>query len=243
MSSYKFLLLIAISVASIINSQGAPYNNWSPKTDENSNPDKEQLLFSKVCQSGIREDNTNYIYCARKALTHVPIFSKNNVVYDELVLADNRITELHANSFSRIKVKKIFLNGNPLRYIDKMTFRKLENHLEELWIDGDTTISSNNLLAKPLYTTNGGLPKAIVDYLRNLNTLRIKGFMVHALRNKILSKLKRIEVLSLTFCSIENIEPLAFSGLESSLKELYLDGNLMQHVPTEALLSTKFKKN
>lgn len=238
MYTFQTLITAALLVATL---QGVPYNNWSPKNTADTATVNEQLLFSKVCQSGIREDNTNYIYCARKSLTHVPIFSKNNVVYDELVLADNRITELHANSFSRIKVKKIFLNGNPLRYIDKMTFRKLENHLEELWIDGDTTISSNNLLAKPLYTTNGGLPKAIVDYLRNLNTLRIKGFMVHALRNEILSKLKRIEVLSLTFCSIEKIEPFAFKGLENSLKELYLDGNLMQQVPTQALLNTKFK--
>lgn len=200
-----------------------------------------QLLFSSVCQSGIREDFTNYIYCARKSLKSVPIFTKNNVVYDELVLADNQITELHASSFSRIKVKKVFLNGNPISYIDEMTFRKLENHLEELWIDGDTSISSTNLLAQPLYTAQGGLPKAIVAYLRNLKILHIKGFMVHTLTNGILKKLNRIEVLSLKFCSISKIEAFAFEGLDSSLKELYLDGNLMQQVPSLALLTTGFK--
>ncbi len=200
-----------------------------------------QLLFSNVCQSGIREDFTNYIYCARKSLKSVPIFTKNNVVYDELVLADNQITELHASSFSRIKVKKVFLNGNPISHIDEMTFRKLENHLEELWIDGDTSISSENLLAEPLYTTQGGLPKAIVAYLRNLKILHIKGFMVHVLTNGILKKLNRIEVLSLKFCSISKIEAFAFEGLDISLKELYLDGNLMQQVPSLALLSAGLK--
>ena len=206
----------------------------------------DQVLFSSVCQSGIREDNTNYIYCARKSLSQVPAFSKNNVVYDELVLADNRITELSSDSFARIKVKKIFLNGNPLRRIDELAFAKLENHLEELWIDGDTTIAATNLLAKPLYSGGdgaeaGGLPKAIVNYLRNLNTLKIKGFMVGTLGDGVLKRLKRIDVLSLKFCSIERIEPFAFDGLANSLKELYLDGNLMQQVPTEALLSTHLK--
>jgi Leucine-rich repeat (LRR) protein len=232
--AYIILLLITLHFT-----HSLPFstNNWQP----NPTASQQQLLFSNVCQSGIREDNTNYIYCARKHLTQVPIFSKNNVVYDELVLADNRITELQSDSFSRIKVKKIFLNGNPLRYIDDLAFKKLQNHLEELWIDGDTTISSNNLLAQPVYTTNGGIPKSIVEYLGNLNTLHIKGFLVSTLTNGILRKLRRIEVLSLKFCSIEQIEPLAFEGLDKSLRELYLDGNLMQEIPSQALLSTNLK--
>ncbi len=198
------------------------------------------LLFSNVCQSGIREDNTNYIYCARRGLNEVPLFSKNNVVYDELVLSDNRITELSGDNFARIKVKKIYLNGNPLKKIDKTTFSKLENHLEELWLDADTTISANNFLIEPA-SNNEGIPKAILN-LRNLNTLKLKGFMIKQLDNLILKKLNRIEVLSLQFCSIELIETLAFEGLKNSLKELYLDGNLLQQIPTNSLLSVGFKQ-
>jgi len=201
---------------------------------------QQPLLFSSVCQSGIREDNTNYIYCARRGLTEIPLFSKNNVVYDELVLSDNRITELNVDSFARIKVKKIYMNGNPLKKIDQMAFVKLENHLEELWLDADTTISANNFLMEPA-TNNGGIPKAILNYLRNLNTLKLKGFLIKQLENSILKKLNRIEILSLQFCSIEQIEPLAFDGLKNSLKELYLDGNLLQQIPINALLSVGFK--
>lgn len=229
------ILIITVFIYFINISSIKAYENWHKSSNN-------QLLFSKVCQSGIREDNTNYIYCARKSLTQVPKFSRNNVIYDELVLADNRITELRADSFSRIKVKKVFLNGNPIRSIDQMTFRKLENHLEELWIDGDAAISSKNLLAQPLFTANGGLPKAIVEYLRNLNSLHIRSFMVKVLKNGIMSKLNRIEILSLKFCSIERIEPFAFEGLDRSLKELYLDGNLMEEIPSKALLSIKFKQ-
>ena len=180
------------------------------------------LLFSTVCQSGIREDNTNYIYCARRGLTEIPVFSKNNVVYDELVLSDNRIAELGSESFARIKVKKIFLNGNPVRKIEPNTFSRLENHLEELWLDADQ--------AAFLPT-----PKTIMTHLRNLNSLRLKGFFNKRLENNQLQKLNRLEVLSLQFSSIEFIEPLAFEGLRNSLRELYLDGNLLQTIPVEAL--------
>ena len=200
-----------------------------------------QQQFLNVCQSGIREDNTNYIYCARRGLTDVPLFSKNNVVYDELVLADNKITQLNANSFNRIKVKKIYLNGNPLRSIELTTFQKLENHLEELWLDGEyesDDINSDIDVRNRLV----GVPKAIVNYLRNLNKLRLKGLYAKSLENFTFKRLNRIEILSLQFCSIEKIEPNAFDGLHNSLKELYLDGNQLQFIPTDALLNGAFKQ-
>ena len=203
-----------------------------------------QQSVLNVCQSGIREDNTNYIYCARRNLNEIPIFSKNNVVYDELVLTDNRIAKLTSASFARIKVKKIYLNGNPIRSIDQMTFSKLENHLEELWLDADSTAiqSPIDLETESIQPSSVvGLPKAIVNYLRNLNTLRLKGLLVKVLENSSLKRLNRIEILSLQFCSIEKIEVNAFDGLRNSLKELYLDGNLLQTVPTDALNDANFK--
>ncbi|CAF0717670.1 unnamed protein product [Brachionus calyciflorus] len=196
-----------------------------------------QQSFSNICQSGIREDNTNYIYCARRGLTEIPLFSKNNVIYDELVLSDNKIKSLNSNSFSRIKVKKIYLNGNPLEQIESTTFNKLENNLEELWLDSII----NTFQDYEINTSMLGLPRAISN-LRNLNTLKLKGFHVKNLDSSILKRLNRIEVLSLQFCSIEKIEPNAFDGLKNNLKELYLDGNLLQQIPTEALSLISFKQ-
>jgi Leucine-rich repeat (LRR) protein len=210
--------------------------------------------FSTVCQSGIREDNTNYIYCARRGLTQIPLFNRNNVVYDELVLTDNRIESLEANAFARIKVKKIYLNGNPIKSINSKAFNRLENHLEELWLDADL-MDPNQLMNPhflPTSTDDGsdvsdedsnimlGIPKPILKNLRNLNTLRLKGFMVSKLTNSTFDRLNRIEILSLKFCFIETIESHAFDGIKS-LKELYLDGNLLQFIPTSALLHDTFK--
>lgn len=204
---------------------------------------QQQQLVSNVCQSGIREDNTNYIYCARRSLTEIPIFSKNNVVYDELVLTDNRIKTLDSNSFTRIKVKKIYLNGNPINFIDEKAFSKLENHLEELWLDADSSniqspldIESESIQSSSIV----GIPKSIVNYLRNLNTLRLKGLYVKTLENFVFKKLKKVQILSLQFCSIQKIELNAFEGLSNSITELYLDGNLLQSIPTEALINAAF---
>ncbi|RMZ94609.1 insulin-like growth factor-binding complex acid labile [Brachionus plicatilis] len=193
--------------------------------------------FSQICQSGIREDNTNYIYCARRGLSEVPMFSKNNVIYDELVLSDNKIKSLNSNSFSRIKVKKVFLNGNPIETIEPQTFSKLENNLEELWLDSIL----NTYQEYEIEPSMIGLPNPIAN-LRNLNTLKLKGFHVKSLSSSILRRLNRLELLSLKFCSIEKIDPDAFDGLKNNLKELYLDGNLLQSVPTESLSLLSFKQ-
>ena len=204
---------------------------------------QQQQLVSNVCQSGIREDNTNYIYCARRSLSEIPLFSKNNVVYDELVLTDNRIKTLDSNSFTRIKVKKIYLNGNPISFIDEKAFSKLENHLEELWLDADASnIQSPQDIENESTQSSSlvGIPKSIVNYLRNLNTLRLKGLYVKTLENFVFKKLKKVQILSLQFCSIQTIQLNAFEGLSNSITELYLDGNLLQSIPTEALINAAF---
>ena len=194
-------------------------------------------LVSNVCQSGIREDNTNYIYCARRSLAQIPIFSKNNVVYDELVLTDNRIRRLEAASFARIKVKKIYLNGNPISHIDEKAFAKLENHLEELWLDAEVITPTDTTETESL---SSGVPSSIVNYLRNLNTLRLKGLQIKTLGDAVFRKLKKLQILSMKFCSIQHIDANAFDGLSQSIVELYLDGNLLQSIPTEALMNAAF---
>ncbi|CAF4906761.1 unnamed protein product, partial [Rotaria socialis] len=61
-----------------------------------------------ICQAGIRQDNTNYIHCGRKQLTEIPNFIRiTNTLYDELVLNDNQITEIHANAFQGLRVKRL----------------------------------------------------------------------------------------------------------------------------------------
>jgi uncharacterized membrane protein SpoIIM required for sporulation len=104
---------------------------------------------SNSCQSGLREDNTNYIYCARQNLTKMPNFFSNgqtisinsanivtNIIYDELVLTDNLIASLEVDSLSvQLKAKKIYLDNNPLRHIDPRAFEHARNYLEEIYFE------------------------------------------------------------------------------------------------------------
>ena len=187
---------------------------------------QQQSFLNKICQSGIREDNTNYIHCARRNLHEIPPLNKNNLIYDELVLTDNQITELNEQSFARIKVKKVYLNNNPIRFIDNRTFIRLANNLEELWLDSD--------IDEPI----NGIPYAISYYLRNLLIIHLKNFNIRFIESLQLQKLQRLEILGLQACNIRSIDALGFNGLVN-LKELYLDSNQLDRVPTEALNELK----
>ena len=107
----------------------------SIKTDQNSH--------SSSCQSGLREDNTNYIYCARQSLRLIPNLNQidsggggGSGIYDELVLSDNLIERIDANTFSStLKVKKLYLDANPLRIIHAEAFKHLRNYLEEIFFE------------------------------------------------------------------------------------------------------------
>ncbi|CAF1143762.1 unnamed protein product, partial [Didymodactylos carnosus] len=61
-----------------------------------------------ICQSGIREDQTNYVHCGRKNLYSIPNFSNRtfNMAFDELILSDNFITHINANDFNGLRVKR-----------------------------------------------------------------------------------------------------------------------------------------
>ena len=146
-----------------------------------------------------------------------------------------------SRSASSSRVKKIFLNGNPLRHVEAGTFARLENHLEELWLDADSASASAIASESGPDSLANGLPEAVVNHLRNLNKLRLKGLHVPVLGDHALKRLGRLELLSLQFCAIERIEPGAFAGLQNTLKELYLDGNQLQSVPSEALLGAAFR--
>ena len=102
---------------------------------------------SLSCQSGLREDNTNYIYCARQSLRLIPNLnqidsggggggSSGSGIYDELVLSDNLIERIDSHTFgSTLKVKKLYLDANPLRVIHVEAFKTLRNYLEEIYFE------------------------------------------------------------------------------------------------------------
>ena len=85
------------------------------------------LNLLDTCQSGIRDDGSNYVHCARKSLAEIPQFSANrlfNLAFDELILSDNPITHIRANAFNGLRIKRLIMSGNRLRSIDENAFRE-----------------------------------------------------------------------------------------------------------------------
>jgi len=168
-----------------------------------------------LCQSGIRDDGSNYVHCARKSLSEIPRFSSHrlfNLAFDELILSDNAITHINANAFNGLRIKRLILSGNRLKSIDKNAFKELENYLEQLTIEFDPTIVDT-------------IPEAIKNNLGNIRNLIMTGLNLRILPSNTFEQMKKLESLSLKSCNIQSIELDAFHSIEKQLKFLDFDSN------------------
>ncbi len=93
------------------------------------------------------------------------------------------------------KLKRLILNGNRFQYVPRM-WEGLR--LEELWL-GEANITDPN---KEMWQNLGG----------SLRTLVLKGNNIVTLKANSFQGLKRLTVLSLTECGIQNVEAKAFEG-------------------------------
>lgn len=177
------------------------------------------INLRELCQSGIRDDGTTYVHCARKSLTEIPSFAANrffNLAFDELILSDNSIEHIPWNAFNGLRIKRLIMSGNRLKSIDRQAFRELENYLEELIVEFDTTIVDR-------------IPQAIENNLANVRSLTLVGLNLRRLPSHSFVQMKKLESLTLKSCSLEWIEPNAFVSLEQQLRHLYLDYNQLNN--------------
>jgi Leucine-rich repeat (LRR) protein len=216
------------------------------------------VIDTKVCQSGIREDNTNYIYCARQSLQKIPMLSINNnngaavsnIVYDELVLSDNLIERIDFNSFgSNFKVRKLYLDNNPLRFIHKSSFEHVRNYLEELYLEqkqikATTIADSDEVYDEGSELRNGYIldendsnlfEAAVFQKCFNLHLLSLKSYRIPHLKANMFLKMTKLDTLILASNRLRQIDEAAFAGLEHSLTYLNLDSNHLEWVPSKPL--------
>lgn len=191
------------------------------------------LNLLDVCQSGIRDDGTNYVHCARKSLSEIPRFASNrlfNLAFDELILSDNSIAHIHANAFHGLRIKRLIMPGNQLRSIDEDAFRELENYLEELVLEFDPAVVDH-------------IPHAIRSNLVNVKSLTLIGMNLRLLPSNIFDAMRKLEHLNLKSCHIQLIESNAFQAIQDRLRYLYLDQNkLTKNVFTEINRLTLLEK-
>ncbi len=175
------------------------------------------------CKCGIKTDGQIYIYCARKQLTHLPEFTRSSILYEELILTGNHISHLRANDFHGLRVKRLYLDNNPIQSIAPTALTELANYLEELVI----TVSEPALAARPQ------LPPRLFQSLLNLKIIKLAGLHVtdnNLLAASLFNRTRKLEVIHLTDCDITSLAAQAFSGVEYSLRELNLDNNQLASV-------------
>ncbi|CAF0975735.1 unnamed protein product [Rotaria sp. Silwood1] len=179
--------------------------------------------FQTICQTGIRQDNTNYIHCGRKQLIEIPNFTRiTNTFYDELVLNDNQIVEIHSNAFQGLRVKRLNLSGNKIRFISSQAFIELSNYLEELIIEFDSNYIHE-------------IPNAIKTNLINLRSLKLINLNLIEIKNRTFIKYRKLEQLSIIKSQIKSIES---DGLISliNLRYLNLEQNLLNDSSWNSLI-------
>jgi hypothetical protein len=92
------------------------------------------------CYCGIEIDGSNYIHCQAYTIDTIPVFIRS-YVHEKLNLSTNFIRQLTDRSFQQLKVKRIYLEDNPLITIDRHAFdQNLLNYLEELHIESQSSI-------------------------------------------------------------------------------------------------------
>ena len=222
-----------LRLAAHILTLGIIYSNLVPSATDN---------VDKLCQSGLREDNTNYIYCARQNLTTIPSFLNqanassvvlsggSNIFYDELVLSDNLIGAIELNSFaSMLKVRKLYLDLNPVRFIHELAFQHVRNYLEELYFDFKVT-EDKVAADDSLIFANSVFQKCF-----NLHLLSIKSYQLDKLKPLQFLRMSKLETLILSNNKITHLHENAFKGLEKALTHLNLDSNYLEWIPTASI--------
>jgi Leucine-rich repeat (LRR) protein len=173
--------------------------------------------IKQKCKCGIKTDGQIYIYCARKSLTQIPLFTRNSILYNELILTGNQISTIGANSFNGLKVKSLYMDKNPVRTIAEGSFVEIANYLEDLVLDVD--VSSNQVPVESIFTS-----------LLNLKLLKLNGFNMYEIDDHLFNKTRKLEHIEFNTCNLNRVGAHGLDGLESSLKILDLNENSIENV-------------
>uniref|UniRef100_A0A914H1S9 Uncharacterized protein n=1 Tax=Globodera rostochiensis TaxID=31243 RepID=A0A914H1S9_GLORO len=145
---------------------------------------------------------------------------KLNVELRELSLENANIIEIGPRAFAGMRIKKLILDNNKIKTIQKNAFRGLESVLQEL------SIASNRLT---------DVPTAALDGLRALNSLNFRCNRIGNLTNVTFLNMPSLIEVQLECNKICAISDGAFREVKESLQNIILDNNCLEQVPIGAL--------
>ncbi|XP_064622151.1 leucine-rich repeats and immunoglobulin-like domains protein 1 isoform X3 [Lineus longissimus] len=170
------------------------------------------------------------IDCRYKNLNMVPAFTDTQEKYYKLKLGHNNIQEISSRAFHGLNIEKLDLSYNPITRLSPQAFIGLANQLTELILQ----VNPKEVVSFP--------PELLRTQVK-LRTLKLKGFTLASLQSGLFKNMTNLEQLTLERCRISYIHKDAFIGIEKSLVELNLRGNMLGSVPKESLRNlTKVKK-
>lgn len=193
------------------------------------------------CYCGIEVDGTNYIQCHPYSIDKIPEFTRS-YIHEKLNLSKNFIENLTNQSFQHLKVKRIYLEENSIKFIDKQTFNhNLLHYLEELYID--TTNNHNleflcygtwkKLRILKLSGLNFHHYQYCFDKLERLEKLIIKNSQINHISHHIY-KLPFLYELSLVNNQIEYLNfDEQYLEYSSSIRILNLTSNHLRTIPND----------
>ncbi|EDV33641.1 uncharacterized protein Dana_GF13866, isoform E [Drosophila ananassae] len=160
--------------------------------------------------------------CLNANLTHIP--QPLDAGTQLLDLSGNEIQSIPDDSFASaqlLNLQKVYLARCHLKLIERHAFRKLINLVE-------LDLSQNFLSA---------IPSLALFHVSELRELRLSGNPILLVPDDAFGHVPQLVKLELSDCRLGHIAIRAFSGLESSLEWLKLDGNRLSEVRSGTITS------
>lgn len=185
-----------------------------------------------MCYEGPQGSTGRIIDCRDAGLTSIPVFTPTTEVFREVTFSNtqtsspycskcNKITVVPDNAFQGIKFKILDINRNPVTDFKTSAFAGLEDYLEELIIQGNSS----------------PVPYTAVSRLRKLRKLSLNQFSQSIIGkdNTDLQSLMNLEILEFKNMNIEYIQSDAFKDRVPMLKRLVLENLKIRTFPVAGI--------
>ncbi|KAI1725771.1 leucine rich repeat domain-containing protein [Ditylenchus destructor] len=130
-----------------------------------------------------------------------------------------------SRAFKNLRIKKLVLDNNRIKSIQKDAFRGLESVLQELYIN-------NNKLSE--------VPMAAIQGLRALNVLSLRCNKIGNLTDAVFLDTPSLIEVNLGCNKICKIDENAFGEVKNTLQNLILDNNCLKRIPSKAIDGMQF---
>ena len=174
------------------------------------------------CQCELNAQNQHIINCRGKQLREIPQFTNDSLEVYELTLYGCMITDVPANAFSVLNVKRVDLGNNPILSIHQDAFKGIGDTLTDLILHVDQ-------YNPPVF------PTLAISSLPRLELLHVSKFDMPSLPAGALASLSNLKELSITNSKLDTLSPGDFSSQGNSLQILDLKLSSLNQLPVQAL--------